>query len=148
MADAPAMRPTGDPIADVLARATGPRRAEADALLALHVEVSHAQPVVWAGRILGFGEHAYRYESGHGGIAPVLAFASGRAHHTLYLPGGFAERWDDLVPALGPHRASVGCLYVPRLAHVDVAVLRAMLERAVAETLAGVTDATGDGGAA
>lgn len=136
MADAPAMRPTGEPLADVLDRATGARRAEADALVALLADVSGEAPVVWAGRIVGFGAHEYRYETGHGGVAPVLAFAPGRAHHTLYLESGFAERWADLLDALGPHRSSVACLYVPRLANVDRAVLRAILERSMAETLA------------
>ncbi|SDI01182.1 DUF1801 domain-containing protein [Agrococcus jejuensis] len=136
MAAEPAMRPTGEPLAEVLDRATGARRIEADELVALLAEVSGADPVVWAGRIVGFGAHEYRYETGHGGVAPLLAFAPGRAHHTLYLESGFAERWGDLVDALGPHRSSVACLYVTRLANVDRDVLRAMLERSVAETLA------------
>lgn len=74
----PAMSPSDAPVEAVLDRATGPRRAEVDDLLALHAEVSGKPPVVWAGRILGFGEYEYRYESGHGGRAPELAFAPGR----------------------------------------------------------------------
>ncbi|MFC7765273.1 hypothetical protein [Leucobacter soli] len=64
------MSPSDIPVDEVLDRATGPRRAEAEELLALHREVSGAAPVVWAGRIIGFGEYEYRYESGHGGRAP------------------------------------------------------------------------------
>ncbi len=130
----PAMSPSDLPVEDVLARATGPRRAEADELLALHREVSGAEPVVWAGRILGFGEHEYRYASGHGGRAPRLAFAPGPARHTIYLPVDFAERWPDLVGRLGRFRASKVCLYLTRLSDVDRDVLRAMLERSLAET--------------
>ena len=132
----PAMSPSDQPVAEVLDRATGPRRAEVDELLALHRELTGEEPVVWAGRIVGFGEVEYRYESGHGGRMPLLAFAPGAARHTLYLVPGFADRWTDLLDRLGPHKASKGCLYVTRLSAVDRGVLRELLERTIAETRA------------
>lgn len=135
-AKAPAMSPSDMPVSEVLDRVTGPRRAEADELLALLADVSASPPVVWAGRIIGFGEHEYLYESGRGGRVPELAFATGAQRHTIYLTENFAERWGDLVDELGPHRASKVCLYLTRLTHIDRDVLRAMLERALAETRA------------
>ncbi len=131
----PAMSPSDMPVAEVLDRATGPRRAEADELLALHAEISGEPPVVWAGRIIGFGEYEYRYESGHGGRAPLLAFAPGPARHTIYLPNHFSERWPDLMANLGTYRASKVCLYLTRLTGVDRSVLRALLERSLEDTL-------------
>ena len=133
MTQAPAMRPTGEPIDVVLDRATGPRRAEADELLALHAEVSGADPVVWAGRIIGFGEFEYRYETGHGGRSPLLAFAPGPTKHTIYLAENFSERWPDVVARLGKHRASKVCLYLTTLTGVDRGALRSLLERSLAE---------------
>jgi len=133
----PAMRPSDMPVAEVLDRVTGPRRAEADELLELHREVSGAEPVVWAGRIIGFGEYEYRYESGHGGRAPELGFATGSARHTVYLSENFSERWPELMSALGPHKASKVCLYLTRLSQVDRSVLRTLLERSLAEVRAG-----------
>ncbi len=130
----PAMSPSDLPVAEVLDRATGPRRAEVDELLALFGEISGEQPVVWAGRIIGFGEFEYRYESGHGGRAPRLAFAPGPAEHTIYLPSDFSERWPDLLAQLGEHRASKVCLYLKRLTGVDRSALRTLLERSLAET--------------
>lgn len=132
----PAMSPSDLPVEQVLDRATGPRRAEADELLAMHREISGEQPVVWAGRIIGFGEYEYRYESGNGGRAPLLAFASGAAKHTLYLVNDFAERWPEVMAELGKHRASKACLYLTRLEGVDRGALRTLLERSLAETLA------------
>ncbi|WP_285105589.1 DUF1801 domain-containing protein [Promicromonospora sp. MEB111] len=130
----PAMSPSDLPVTEVLDRATGPRRAEADELLAIFGEVSGEKPVVWAGRIIGFGEYEYRYESGHGGRSPLLAFAPGPTRHTIYLPEHFAERWPDLLAELGTYRASKVCLYLTRLTGVDRGVLRALLERSLAET--------------
>ena len=129
----PAMSPSDLPVAQVLDRATGPRRAEADELLAILGEISGEQPVVWAGRIIGFGEFEYRYASGHEGRAPLLAFAPGPAQHTIYLAEDFSERWPDLVAGLGKHRASKVCLYLTRLTGVDRTALRTLLERSLAE---------------
>lgn len=132
----PAMSPSDLPVAEVLDRVTGPRRAEADELLELHRELTGAEPVVWAGRIIGFGEYEYHYESGHSGRAPELAFATGPAKHTVYLATGFAERWPELLEGLGKHRASKACLYLTRLTGVDRSALRALLERSLAATRA------------
>ena len=129
----PAMSPSDLPVEQVLDKATGPRRAEADELLAMFGEISGEQPVVWAGRIIGFGEFEYRYESGRALRSPQLAFAPGPAQHTIYLPEHFSERWPDLMSALGEHRASKVCLYLPRLTGVDRGVLRTLLERSLAE---------------
>ncbi|WP_313813243.1 DUF1801 domain-containing protein [Glutamicibacter sp.] len=135
----PAMSPSDLPVASVLDRASGPRRAEVDELLELFREISGAEPVVWAGRILGFGQYEYRYETGHGGIAPLLAFAPGPSNHTIYLTTGFAERWPELLGKLGKHRSSKACLYLTRLSSVNREILRELIERSLQETL---TDST------
>lgn len=131
----PAMSPSDLPVSVALDRATGPRRQEAEELLALHREVSGEPPIVWAGRIIGFGEYEYRYESGRGGRAPLLAFATGPANHTIYLPENYEERWPDLLARLGKYRASKVCLYLTRLTGVDRDALREILERSLADTL-------------
>lgn len=130
----PAMSPSDLPVAQVLDRTTGPRRAEAEELLELLGEISGEQPVVWAGRIIGFGEYEYRYESGRGGRSPVLAFAPGPTKHTIYLVNDFSQRWPDLMARLGKHRASKVCLYLTRLTGVDRNALRQLLEHSLAET--------------
>jgi len=132
---APAMSPSDIPIDEVLDRATGPRREEADELVNLLQSVLEEQPVVWAGRIIGFGEYQYTYDSGHSGTAPLLAFAPGKAHHTVYLANNFSEKWPDLISLLGPHRASKACLYITRLSKVNVDALKQLLQRSLAETL-------------
>lgn len=130
----PAMSPSDQSPAEVLDRVTGPRRAEAEVLLAMHRELSGADAVVWAGRILGFGEVEYHYESGRSGRMPELAFATGPRMHTLYLANDFADRWPDLLERLGPHRSSKACLYLTRLSGVDLDVLRDLLRRTLDET--------------
>ena len=90
-----AMRTTREPVDEVLDRAGGPRRAEADRLCEIFAEISGEVPVVWASRIIGFGEVEYRYESGHGGTMPVLAYSPAARQHTIYLTGDYEERWPN-----------------------------------------------------
>ncbi|MGF3055356.1 DUF1801 domain-containing protein [Microbacterium sp. YY-01] len=133
MAREPAMRPSDTPVAEVLDKVTGPRRAEAEHLVELHRELSGHEPVVWAGRIIGFGEMSYQYESGHGGVMPELGFATSQSKHTLYLATGFAEKWPELLERLGKHKASKACLYLSRLIDVDDETLRELLQLTLVE---------------
>jgi len=130
----PAMSPSDLPVEVALDRASGPRRAEADELLTLFGEVTGAAAVVWAGRIVGFGEYEYQYDSGRTGWAPELAFASGPREHTLYLVNDAASRWPDVFDRLGTFRASKACIYLTRLVDVDRGALRELLELSQAET--------------
>ncbi|MFC5337300.1 DUF1801 domain-containing protein [Leucobacter denitrificans] len=132
----PAMSPSEMPVDEVLDRATGQRRAEAEELLELHAKITGEKPVVWAGRIIGFGEVEYKYETGHSGRMPLLAFAPGASKHTIYLVNDFAEKWPELMASLGKHRASKVCLYLTRLTGVDRNALRALLEHSLEETRA------------
>ena len=131
---APAMSPSGLPVEVALSRASGPRRAEADTLLELFGDVTGQEPAVWAGRIIGYGEYDYNYDSGRTGRAPELAFASGPREHTLYLVDDAATRLPDVFDRLGKYRASKACVYLTRLTGVDHAALRELLELSLAET--------------
>lgn len=137
----PAMSPSDMPVTQVLSRAPGTRRTEAEELLNLFQEITGLPPVVWAEKIIGFGDYEYRYASGHSGHAPLLAFAPGSAKHTIYLQSDFADKWPELLAALGPHKASKACLYLGRLSKIDLSILREILQGsydlAVAEAAAG-----------
>ena len=132
----PAMRPTGEDVAKVLDRALGPRRAEADEIVELISQIAGEQPVVWASRITGFGEVSYRYESGHSGTMPILAYSPGARQHTIYLTSDFEQRWPEPTARLGKYRSGTSCLYLTRLTDVDEAVLRELLEHTRDHTLA------------
>jgi hypothetical protein len=107
------------------------RRADARTLAALLGEVTGEPPVLWAAGIVGFGRYHYRYASGREGDAPLAGFAPRAAHLVIYLVGGFAERHRPLLERLGPHRTGKSCLYVKRLADVDLSVLRELVVRSV-----------------
>ncbi|MBX3595578.1 DUF1801 domain-containing protein [Sphingomonas sp.] len=98
------------------------RREDARAICAMMAEVSGEAPRMWGPSIIGFGVHRYRYESGREGEICRIGFSPRKAEQVLY---GLAL--DEALERLGRHRTGKGCLYVRRLADVDVGVLRSMI---------------------
>ncbi len=120
--------PTSASVADFIA-AVEPagRRADADAVCALLRDISGEPPVLWGPSIVGFGHYHYRYDSGHEGDAARIAFSPRKANLVVYIVPGFQAR-PDLVEGLGKVKTSVSCLYLNRLADVDMGALRALCE--------------------
>lgn len=136
MASTPKTRPTTASVDDYIARIGDPvRRADCTALVRLMQEVTDAPPVMWGEGIVGFGSYVYQYRSGQALEWPVSGFASRKTDLTVYLMAGF-DRHGDLLEKLGRHKTSKACLYLKRLSDVDMAVLRELVERSVAETRA------------
>jgi len=107
------------------------RRADARRLCALMEDVTGEPPAMWGAGIVGFGSHHYRYASGREGDAPLVAFAPRKAQLVVYLVGGFEDRYPRVLARLGPHKTGKACLYLKRLADVDEAALRELVERTV-----------------
>jgi hypothetical protein len=118
-----------DGFIDAVANET--RRSDARALCELMTSVTGEPPVMWASSIVGFGSYHYRYESGRTGDAPVAAFSPRKTNLVVYLVGGFEDRYPKLLERLGPHTTGKACLYLKRLADVDLGVLRQIVERSV-----------------
>jgi hypothetical protein len=108
------------------------QRADSAELVAMLEAATGCEPVLWGGAIVGFGQYHYRYDSGHGGVAPRIGFSPRKRELVLYLAPGFEAR-DALLARLGRHRTGKACLYVKRLADVDRGVLEALVVASVAE---------------
>jgi Domain of unknown function (DU1801) len=102
------------------------RRDEAKTVCRLMQEVTGEVPVMWGTGIVGFGNVRLRYASGRELDWPVVGFSPRKAATTVYLVDGFEQR-EDLLARLGPHSTGKSCLYLKRLADVDVEVLRALI---------------------
>ena len=77
--------------------------------------------------IIGFGRYEYRYPSGHGGDAPIAGFSPRKDSLVLYI-GPFEGR-ETLLEKLGKHKEGKVCVYVKKLADVDLDVVREMVEK-------------------
>ncbi|MFZ1389862.1 MAG: DUF1801 domain-containing protein [Thiolinea sp.] len=123
-------RPTSDSVADYIANiADETRRQDCQILVALMQDATQYEPVMW-GTMVGFGEYHYQYASGHQGDAFLSGFAARKNDLTIYIVDGF-EPYADLLARLGRFKHSKSCLYVKRLADIDLEVLRELVERSV-----------------
>ena len=110
------------------------RAVDCRALAALMQRASGHPPRMW-GRMVGFGERHYVYDSGREGDTFEIGFASGaggKGDISLYLTCD-ASAHAALLAKLGKHRAGKGCVYIKRLSDVDLAVLGQLCEAALRE---------------
>lgn len=109
------------------------RAADCRTLAALMQRASGHPPRMW-GRMVGFGDHHYVYDSGREGDIFEIGFASGaggKGDISLYLNVGGVPGGEPLLAKLGKHREGKGCVYVKRLADVDLGVLEQLCHLAL-----------------
>lgn len=87
---------------------------------------------MWGPSIIGYGSYDYRYDSGHSGTSLRTGFSPRKAKHSLYLHGGLftpadRKRRADLLARLGKHSQGKGCVYVNKLADIDLGVLEDLI---------------------
>jgi hypothetical protein len=107
---------------------TEERREDGRVAAALMARLSGEPPRLWGPSIIGFGRYHYRYDSGREGESCRIGFSPRKAELVFYLAG---LEDGDFAP-LGKHRRGKGCLYVKRLAGVDMAVLEALIVKSLA----------------
>lgn len=111
------------------------KRQDAAAVLALMEEVTGDPPQMWGSSIVGFGRYRYKYATGRAGDWFLTGFAPRKQNLTLYLMAGFAQ-YEELMAKLGKHTTGQSCLYIKKLADIDLDVLRQLVELSVAHMVA------------
>ena len=107
------------------------RREDCLRIKALMEAATGAPARMWGPAIVGFGVYHYRYESGREGDWMVTGFSPRKNDLTLYIMPGF-DRYEALMARLGKHKTGKSCLYLKRLADVDMAVLETLVHESVA----------------
>jgi hypothetical protein len=127
------LKTTASPVsvADFLAAVPDSRRRDEAALVdALHRRVTGCDPVMWGPSIVGYGSYAYTYDSGRSGTMCRAGFSPRKAALTVYLMGSYCDRQvevDGLFARLGKHSTGKSCLYIKKLADVDLDVLEQLV---------------------
>jgi Domain of unknown function (DU1801) len=128
----PKTRPTAASVPAFLATVKDAgMREDCDALVALMSEVTKAPPVLWGTSIVGFGSYPYRYEKGRALDWPLTGFAPRAKQLVLYVMPG-CDGYDAMIEALGPVKCGVSCIYVKRLAELNLPALKKLLKASVA----------------
>ncbi len=128
----PKTRPTTASVPAFLAKVKDPGvRADCEAIVALMSAVTKAPPVLWGTSIVGFGSYPYRYERGRALDWPLTGFSPRAKQLVLYVMPG-CDDYDALLAALGPVTCGVSCIYVKRLADINLPALKKLLKASVA----------------
>jgi len=124
--------PTGASVEDFLS-AVEPQRRREDAyrLAAIMKRVTGLDPVMWGPSMLGYGQYHYTYDSGHSGTLFRTGFSPRKQRLSVYiLPNLHSHA--ALLAQLGKHKTGAGCLYINKLADVDLDVLEALIRAGLA----------------
>lgn len=108
------------------------RREDARALEALFREVTGFQPQMWGPSIVGYGAYHYIYETGREGDMCATGFSPRKANLVLYIMPGYQD-YSEILSRLGKHKLGKSCLYLNKLADVDVDVLAELIRKGLAD---------------
>ena len=106
------------------------RREDAVAIRDLMGRLSGEPARMWGPSIVGFGVRRYRYDSGREGEILKVGFSPRKPALVLYVTGEAED--DPLVARLGKITTGKSCIYVKRLADIDLGVLEALIVRTLA----------------
>ncbi|MEW9674143.1 DUF1801 domain-containing protein [Ammoniphilus sp. 3BR4] len=106
------------------------KREDAYKLLDIFTETTGYKAKMWGTSIIGFGSYHYKYKSGHEGDAPLVGFSPRKAKISLYFATGDTKR-EDLLENFGKHTAGKGCVYINRVADIDIEVLKALIKQSI-----------------
>ena len=120
---------TGASVAEFLTSVENKRRREDGfTVLEMMKEITGLEPEMWGPSIVGFGSYHYKYESGREGDIFLTGFSPRKQSLSLYIMDGF-DGCDDLLTKLGKHRKGASCLYINKLADVNMDMLRELVQR-------------------
>ena len=103
------------------------QRADSKALDKMMQAVVGRKGAMWGESIVGFGDIELKYASGRELEWFKIGYSPRKGKMSLYL-WSTSPKLDKLLAKLGKHKRSKGCLYINKLADVDVGVLQKILE--------------------
>ena len=120
-------KPSAISVTDFLTEVEPPhRRADGIALCEFMARVTGEPPVMWGPSIIGFGSYRYTYASGHSGESCQVGFSPRKANLVLYVNGCDGHDPAQLAK-LGKVKTGKSCIYVSRLADIELGALEAMI---------------------
>ncbi|KON87722.1 hypothetical protein AF332_13345 [Sporosarcina globispora] len=107
------------------------KREDAYNLLDIFTETTGYQAKMWGPSIIGFGSYHYKYATGHEGDAPLVGFSPRKAKISLYFAAGDTKR-KELLERFGKHTTGKACVYINKIADIDVEVLKELIVQSIA----------------
>ncbi len=121
-----------DPVDFIAAVEHPTRKADAHTLDTLFREITGWVPRMWGPTLIGYGAYDYTYDSGHSGRSLATGFSPRKANQVVYIMPGYLDLAEPL-SRLGKHKLGKACLYINKLADVDIDVLAEIIRLGLAD---------------
>jgi hypothetical protein len=102
------------------------RRADGMVLLELMTKITGWDATMWGPSIIGFGRYHYKYDSGREGDCHRTGFSVRKANLVVYIMPGYTD-FSEILSRIGKYKMGKSCLYINKLADVDLAVLEELI---------------------
>jgi len=102
------------------------KKNEAIQIMDLFSKITKKQPKMWGASIIGYGSYSYKYASGKEGTYARLSFSPRKTNLVLYVLNDFKDQ-KKLLTKLGKHKTGRICLYINKLADIDLEILNEIL---------------------
>jgi hypothetical protein len=96
-------------------------------LMKLMSAASGCEAKMYGPSIIGFGTYHYKYDSGHEGDAPLIAFSPRKAAISLYVYTGLEEH-ESWLEGLGKFKMGKACIYIKKLSDINQQKLKTVME--------------------
>jgi len=104
------------------------KRADGFTLLKIFSKITGEKPRMWGSSIIGFGQYHYKSEkSRQEGDWLLTGFSPRKQSLTLYIMHGLDD-YSEVLEKLGKHKTGMGCMYINKLADVDLSVLEKLIK--------------------
>jgi len=108
------------------------RQADAWAMLEMMERITGCPAKMWGASIIGFGSYHYKYESGREGDSPRIGFSPRKAKTVIYIMPGYTD-FSEILARVGKHKKGKSCLYINKLADIDIGVLEELVMAGLAD---------------
>ena len=126
-------KPTGESVEDFINKVPDKqKREDSFAILEMMKKATKMDPKMWGSSLIGFGD--LRHKSPATGREVdwfIIGFSPRKANLSIYLMD--LQVHAAALKKLGKHKTGAGCLYINKLADVDVKVLKGMIDTTVSK---------------
>ena len=104
------------------------KRKDSLVLLEMMKKATKQEPTLWSNSFIGFGIRRHKSPAtGRESDWMRIGFAPRKTNLSLYF-GSYVDTQTDMLEKLGKHKAGMGCVYINKLADIDLKTLNEMIE--------------------
>jgi hypothetical protein len=106
------------------------KKADAEVIIEMMKKASGQEPKVWGNnQMIGFGKYKYQRKQGKEEYEWfIVGFAARKTKISLYFTSNISQE-QELLNKLGKYKLGKGCLYINKLADVDLEVLQKLITK-------------------